>query len=134
MRKIHRTYKFRLYPNKEQTELLAKHFGCARFVYNYFLNERIEQYNLTGKSDNFYAQSKLLAELKKQEDTSWLKEVNAQSLQFAVRCLEAAYTNFFKKRAPFHSLTIAYVICPVSEVLSKWTDISSLYIFKTKGV
>ena len=103
MRKIHRTYKFRLYPTKEQTELLAKHFGCARFVYNYFLNERIEQYNLTGKSDNYYAQTKTLTALKKQEDTSWLKEVNAQSLQFAVRCLEAAYTNFFKKRAKFPS-------------------------------
>jgi len=101
MRKIHRTYKFRLYPNKAQTEFLAKHFGCARFVYNYFLNQRIEQYKLTGKSDNFYAQAKTLAEMKKQEETAWLKEVNAQSLQFAVRCLEAAYTNFFKKRAKF---------------------------------
>ena len=53
MRKINRTYKFRLYPTKAQTELLAKHFGCARFVYNYFLNQRQEQYRLTGKSDNF---------------------------------------------------------------------------------
>ena len=103
MRKIHRTYKFRLYPNKEQTELLAKHFGCTRFVYNYFLNQRKEQYRLTGKSDNYFAQNKALTELKKQEETAWLKEVNAQSLQFAVRCLEAAYTNFFKKRAKFPS-------------------------------
>ena len=101
MRKIHRTYKFRLYPNKEQTELLAKHFGCARFVYNYFLNQRKEQYRLTGKSDNYFAQAKTLATLKKQEETAWLKEVNAQSLQFAVRCLDTAYTNFFKKRAKF---------------------------------
>ena len=103
MRKIHRTYRFRLYPTKEQTELLAKHLGCARFVYNYFLNQRKEQYRLTGKSDNFYAQSKLLVEMKKQEGTAWLKEVNSQSLQFAVRCLETAYTNFFKKRTKFPS-------------------------------
>ena len=101
MGKIHRTYKFRLYPTKAQTELLAKHFGCARFVYNYFLNQRIEQYRLTGKSDGFYEQSKTLTELKKQEDTAWLKGVNAQSLQFALRCLETAYTNFFKKRSKF---------------------------------
>ena len=101
MRKIHRTYKFRLYPTKEQTELLAKHFGCTRFVYNYFLNQRKEQYRLTGKSDNYFAQAKTLATLKKQEETAWLKEVNAQSLQFAVRCLDTAYTNFFKKRAKF---------------------------------
>ena len=101
MRKIHRTYKFRLYPTKAQTELLAKHFGCARFVYNYFLNQRQEQYRLTGKSDNYCAQAKVLTELKKQEETAWLKEVNSQTLQFSLKCLDVAYTNFFKKRAKF---------------------------------
>ena len=101
MGKINRTYKFRLYPNREQTELLAKHFGCSRFVYNYFLNQRKEQYKLTGKSDNYYAQAKTLTTLKKQEETVWLKEVNAQTLQFSIRSLEAAYNNFFKKRAKF---------------------------------
>ena len=101
MGKIYRTYKFRLYPNKAQTELLAKHFCCARFVYNYFLNQRQAQYKLTGKSGNFYAECKTLTELKKQEETAWLKEVSAQSLQFALRCLDTAYTNFFKKRAKF---------------------------------
>ena len=101
MRKINRTYKFRLYPNKDQSELLAKHFGCSRFVYNYFLNQRKEQYRLTGKSDNYYAQAKTLTALKKQEATAWMKEVNAQTLQFAIRSLEVAYTNFFQKRAKF---------------------------------
>ena len=101
MRKINRTYKFRLYPNKRQSELLSKHFGCSRFVYNYFLNQRKEQYRLTGKSDNYYIQSKILTELKKQEATAWLKEVNSQTLQFAIRSLEVAYTNFFQKRAKF---------------------------------
>ena len=101
MRKINRTYKFRLYPNSEQTELLVKHFGCSRFVYNYFLNQRKEQYRLTGKSDNYYAQAKALTALKKQESTAWLKEVNSQTLQFAVRSLEVSYTNFFQKRAKF---------------------------------
>lgn len=101
MRKINRTYKFRLYPNREQTELLAKHFGCSRFVYNYFLNQRKEQYRLTGKSDNYYTQAKTLTALKKQEATAWLNEVNSQTLQFAIRNLEVAYTNFFQKRAKF---------------------------------
>ena len=101
MGKINRTYRFRLYPNREQTELLAKHFGCSRFVYNYFLNQRKEQYRISGKSDDYYAQAKTLTTLKKQEETAWLKEVNAQTLQFAIRSLEAAYTNFFKKRAKF---------------------------------
>ena len=101
MRKINRTYKFRLYPTKAQSELLAKHFGCARFVYNYFLNQRQEQYRMTGKSDNYNAQAKTLTELKRQEETAWLNEVNAQSLQFALRCLDASYSNFFKKKTKF---------------------------------
>ena len=101
MRKINRTYKFRLYPTKAQTELLEKHFGCTRFVYNYFLNQRQEQYRLTGKNDNYHAQSETLTKLKKQEETAWLKEVNAQSLQYALRCLDVAYANFFKKRAKY---------------------------------
>ena len=70
-------------------------------MYNYFLIQRKEQYRLTGKSDNFYAQAKTLTALKKQEETAWLKEVNSQTLQFAIRSLESAYTNFFKKRAKF---------------------------------
>ena len=101
MRKINRTYRFRLYPNRKQTELLSKHFGCSRFVYNYFLNKLKEQYKLTGNSDNYYAQAKTLTALKKQEETAWLKEVNAQTLQFAIKSLEVAYNNFFKKRAKF---------------------------------
>lgn len=101
MRKINRTYKFRLYPNKQQADLLARHFGCARFVYNFFLNERIEQYKQTKTSTNYYAQAKVLTSLKKQEDTAWLKEVNSQTLQFALRCLDIAYKNFFQKRTKF---------------------------------
>ncbi len=101
IKKINKTYRFRIYPNASQMELLAKHFGCTRFVYNYFLNQRQEQYKEEGESDNYYAQAKVLTELKKQEATSWLKEVNSQTLQFALRNLETAYTNFFQKRAKF---------------------------------
>ena len=52
MKTIFRTYKFRLKPNSEQRELLAKHFGCARFVFNHFLGKRQEEYKNTGKSSN----------------------------------------------------------------------------------
>jgi len=99
--KKQKAYKFRLYPNLEQKILFEKTFGCSRFVYNYFLNQRKEQYRLTGKSDNYYVQANTLTALKKQEETAWLKEVNAQTLQFAIRSLETAYNNFFKKRTKF---------------------------------
>jgi len=54
MNPIQRTYKFELSPTKEQKELLAKHFGCIRFVYNYFLDQRKKAYEQTGKSDNYH--------------------------------------------------------------------------------
>jgi putative transposase len=98
---IFRTYQFELQPTQEQKVLLDKHFGCIRYVYNYFLNERKEQYQSDKKSDNYYKQAATLTELKKQEETVWLKEVNSQSLQFALRCLDTAYVNFFRGNAKF---------------------------------
>lgn len=96
-----KTYKFRIYPTAEQEVLLAKHFGCTRFVYNHFLNERKEQYQQNKKSDNYYAQAKSLTEIKKKADTEWLKEVNSQTLQFALRSLDTAFLNFFRGNAQF---------------------------------
>ena len=101
MKIIHRTYKFELLPNEEQKTLLDKHFGCVRYIYNHFLNERKEQYQADKKTDNYYGQAKTLTELKKQEDTIWLKEVNSQTLQFALRSLDTAYVNFFRGNAKF---------------------------------
>jgi len=96
-----KTYKFRIYPTAEQEILLAKHFGCTRFVYNHFLNERKEQYQKDKKSDNYYAQAKSLTGIKKKAETEWLKEVNSQTLQFALRALDTAFLNFFRGNAQF---------------------------------
>ena len=101
MKVVNKTYKFRIYPNKEQEILLSKHFGCSRFVYNHFLNERKEQYQKDKKSDNYYVQAKSLTELKKTEEYNWLKEVNSQTIQFALRNLDTAYVNFFRGNAQF---------------------------------
>ena len=100
MKTIFHTYKFRLKPNSEQKILLAKHFGCARFVFNHFLAERQEEYKNEGKSSNYYTQQARLAELKKGE-YEWLKEVNSQTLQVALRNMDTAYQNFFKKKSGF---------------------------------
>jgi putative transposase len=96
-----KTYRFRIYPTAEQEVLLAKHFDCTRFVYNHFLNERKEQYQKDKKSDNYYAQAKSLTEIKKKEETEWLKDVNSQTLQFALRSLDTAFLNFFRGNAQF---------------------------------
>lgn len=101
MVKIYKTYKYRMYPNKEQEQVLARYFGSVRFVYNHFLAERKRQYEERGKSDNYCAQAKTLTLLKKKEGFTWLKEINSQTLQFSLRCLETAYTNFYSGRTKF---------------------------------
>ncbi|ECL0441435.1 RNA-guided endonuclease InsQ/TnpB family protein [Campylobacter coli] len=93
-----RAVKYRIYPNKVQQELILKHFGCARFVYNHFLNYRQERYALGIKETYFTMQSKL-TELKKEH--TFLSECNSQSLQMALRQLVTAFDNFFSKRAKY---------------------------------
>jgi putative transposase len=101
MKIIKYTYKFRLNPNQEQQTLLNKHFGSVRFVYNYFLNQRKQEYLINKKSLNYYDQTKELTLLKTQENTKWLKESNAQTLQYSLNCLDIAYQGFFNKRTQF---------------------------------
>ena len=42
-------YRFRIYPNREQEVLLAKTFGCCRFLYNQMLNDKIREYEASKK-------------------------------------------------------------------------------------
>lgn len=95
------TYKFRLYPNELDKELLSKHFGCCRFVYNYFLAENKIEYEATKQYNSYYKNCELLAQLKKQENYIWLNEVNSQSLQISLKNLETSFQRFFKKTSGF---------------------------------
>ena len=90
-------YKFRIYPNEEQENQIQRTFGCVRYVYNHYLAQRIEMYQLTGKAPTRFAQDKDLTQLKHQEDTTWLREVDKCALQIALKQLDAAYQNFFRR-------------------------------------
>jgi len=101
MKIIHKSYKFRIEPTSEQIVLLSKHFGACRFVFNKFLHERKEKYLNEKTSLNYYDNARTLTDLKKEEDFDWLKEINSQSLQSAIRNLDSAYKNFFNKKNKF---------------------------------
>ncbi len=88
------SYKFRIYPNAEQQTLIQKTFGCARFVYNHFLAQRISEYNATGKSSTRFQQDKALTALK--QEIEWLREPDKCALQNALKDLDTAYKNFFR--------------------------------------
>ena len=101
MKTIFKSFKFRIYPNKEQEILLAKHFGACRFVFNHYLNKRKETYLEDKKSLNYYDNANDLTQLKKDEDYIWLKEINSQSLQSSLRNLDSSYMRFFRKQSKF---------------------------------
>lgn len=98
---IHKAYKFRLYPTKEQEEFLCRSFGASRWVYNYFLNYRDSKFKNEGVKENYFSMAKVLTSLRKQEETSWLKEINSQSLQCTLANLDSAYIKFFKGQTKF---------------------------------
>ena len=90
-----KAYKYRIYPNQEQKEMMTKIFGQVRFVYNLGLETKISAY--TGNKINIdcFDLNKQITELKK-TDAPWLKESPSQALQMSISNLDNAYTNFFK--------------------------------------
>ena len=86
--------RFRLYPNAKQRMLIAKTFGCCRYVYNHFLNKRKAMYEQTGRSMSYKDCSADLTVLKK--SLPWLSEVDSVALQSSLKDLDTAYQNFFR--------------------------------------
>ncbi len=96
---MEKAYKYRIYPNKKQQELIQKTFGCVRFVYNYYLNKRKEMYENEKITFTYNMCSKDLTSLKKELD--WLKEPDKDSLQKSLKDLDNAYQKFFKEHAGY---------------------------------
>lgn len=94
----YKAFKFRIYPNKKQRELIEETFGCVRFIYNSMLAERKEVYNKLKNSQN----NELLYSYKYKTEKDyklkydWLDKVDSIALQQARIDLLSAYSNFFK--------------------------------------
>ncbi|QSF47867.1 IS200/IS605 family element transposase accessory protein TnpB [Paenibacillus tianjinensis] len=86
---MHKSYKFRIYPDKEQRIFFEKNFGAVRFIYNKMLADKIEHYKMTKTMlKNTPAQYK--------KDNKWLKEVDSYALCNAQMNLDKAFKFFFK--------------------------------------
>ena len=86
----HKTFKFRITPNKEQKVLISKTLGCCRFLYNQMLNEKQIKYTSQDKT-------KCKTEKRYKEEFEFLKEVDSIALQQSRVDLTTSYTNFFRK-------------------------------------
>lgn len=93
---VNKAFKFRIYPNKTQQELIAKSIGCSRFVFNHFLAKWDDSYKDTGKGLTYNTCSAKLTQLKK--ELLWLKDVDSISLQSSLKNLDDSFKRFFKKQ------------------------------------
>lgn len=94
-----KAFKYRLTPTAAQAELINKHIGSVRFVYNLALETKSAAWAGNRVSLNCFDLIKQLPDLK--EECTWLKEINSQSLQQPIRNLDNAFTRFFKGQGSF---------------------------------
>lgn len=101
MKILNKAYKFRLYPNQEQSTLISKTFGCVRFVYNKMLAERKDTYNKYKDNKTELKKQKLPTPAKYKDEFLWLKEVDSLALANAQLNLQSAYNKFFREHKGF---------------------------------
>ena len=114
------SYRFRIYPTKEQTIQIQRTFGCCRFVYNYYLAKRIDAYKSDKTTLGYKACAADMTALKKQ--LPWLGEVDSIALQSSLRDLDTAYQNFFRRVSRASESTAAATKANASAPISRcWT-------------
>lgn len=99
--KLRKVYRFRMRPTKAQEAGLYRMAGARRFIYNWALNRRKSYYAEHGTGISAKQLSSELTALKNQQDTLWLKDVDSQMLQQALRDLDRAFRAFFEGRSRF---------------------------------
>lgn len=96
---MEKAYKYRIYPNKKQKEIIAKTFGCCRFVYNTYLAKRIETYEKDKTTFTYVQCANDMKNLKTKLE--WLKEIDSTALQSSLKDLDSAYRKFFKEHTGY---------------------------------
>ncbi|MEW2328733.1 RNA-guided endonuclease TnpB family protein [Micromonospora chersina] len=98
---VKRAYKYRFYPSREQAELLARTFGCARKVYNLALEARTRAWVVDRRRTTYAQSSAWLTEWKRAEELAFLNEVSSVPLQQTLRHLQAGFAAFWDRRTRY---------------------------------
>ena len=83
--------KFRIYPNKEQQNLINQTLGCCRLIYNMGLDMRNKAFE-NGEKVNYSKTSAMLTQLKRSDEFSFLGNADAVALQQSLRDLDQGFT------------------------------------------
>ncbi|WP_101834392.1 RNA-guided endonuclease InsQ/TnpB family protein, partial [Frankia canadensis] len=84
-----------------QSRQLAETFGCVRYVYNRALAERHRAWSRERRRITYAETGRMLTGWKQDPETRWLAEPSNGPLQAALRNLQTAYVNFWRKRARY---------------------------------
>lgn len=92
----YKSYKYRIYPNGYQERLIIKTFGCCRYIFNHFLKVYYQNYHNTSTKINCQGFSAQLPIMKRNDETSWLKEIDSIALQSALSNLNDSLQRFYR--------------------------------------
>ena len=134
-----RAIKIRIYPSKQQSELLSKCFGCDRWIYNKGLALKKERYEKYKESMSWLELSWKVTFWKQTEELSWLNEVPRCLFEQSLKKLDRAYQNFFKlgrgypkfkKKSDNQSFTLS----DPSRIIENSIKLPKIGIVKLKGL
>lgn len=115
-----KSFKIRLYPTKEQEQLMRMHIGCCRFIWNYMLDIQHKNHEAGEKYLSAFSMMNLLKPLKNDGEHSWLYDVSSRSLQVICSDVDKAYQRLFRKQAKkprFKSKKKSKQSFPVAEII-----------------
>ena len=125
-----RGYKIRIYPTKEQEELIWKHIHACRFMWNYMIGVQQERYKAGEKHLSVFDMHKLITQVKRKDEYVWLREVSNGSLQRVCDDLGELYKQFFKKKKGYPKYKTkkkAKMSYPVRS-FNSWFNHDSVYV------
>jgi len=96
-----RSWRIRAYPNGAQRRLLGRWFGATRWLWNTALEIRCEAYRERGLTLTGSDLSRWVTQWRRTAGHEWLAEVPATCLTQCLRDQDAAFRNFFSRRARY---------------------------------
>lgn len=94
-------YKYRIYPVQDQKDYMAKVFGCTRWIYNWGLRKKTDAFYNDKVKIGQNELSGMMTLVKREKDSLWLQEVPHVVLAQALRRLDKAFVNFYRKNARY---------------------------------
>lgn len=130
MKTMIKTIKLRLYPNRAQKQVIENTFGACRFLYNEYIETRLQLYATAGASISAYEFLSNQYMSMKHGDYQWLQETPAAAHQYAVITAEKAYNNFYKNMVANNRIRMRKGKKPINtpRLKTKRNPVQSYYI------